>query len=429
MLDSSLHEKDRNIQAPKTNRSDATNLNRKYITMGSNKNGDDSISLTRIKIHNNKMDDVDDNNDSINIDSGNSPSDEYKYDDDDNKELIKHKNKKQDRDLSKEFFYFKTHVKNKRKATFCCIFSIGSLILSIILLLAPLSTQMNTQYKKYHQSTEYQCIISNKTYLNGTQYKHQQTPSPTNPIRRILDDDNNITNNITNKYHDYGDYGQDGQSQQEHEQKEQQQLNVQQENEDDTNNDNNDDNMECIFIYSRIDGNKFTDKCSTMYEQNNQPCNISRNGITYDINHTDQCYFYNDDNNLCQGTMIDALMLERNNNMFIILLSIGSLFAVITIGSGIYGIRLIRSEGIYCSVMSIQQDDDKIFGLMRKFQEEEKYKKERLGIKDSRNSRNKTNIESIMSGSSQLIGSSTINSSTINSSTFTELSSDFTSTH
>eukprot|EP00483_Globobulimina_turgida_P008594 UN08612 len=64
--------------------------------------------------------------------------------------------------------------------------------------------------------------------------------------------------------------------------------------------------------------------------------------------------------------MMNTLQLQRHKDLFVILLCIGSFFAVMTVLSSIYSIVLIRSSGIYCSIMSLQKDDDKLCKLMQK---------------------------------------------------------------
>ena len=308
-----------------------------------------------------------------------------------------------DHDYSKQFFIFKQHVKSKRKATFCCIFSIGSLILCTILLSAPLSTQMSIDWQLYRESIHTQCIITNKTYLNGTKYYNPSF----------------ITKNYNNYQYNYNDH-----------------INVDIKSVGDNNSNNNDNNYndqekeeeeeeECIYIYQRKDGNNFTNKCLTMHET--QSCSIPGTN-QYVIDHIDECYFYNNDN--CEGTMINTLMLQRNNNMFVILLAIGTVFAMVTLFSAIYGIYLIHSVGIYCSVMSIQKDDDQIFKLMERFQKEQSNRNTALNIMDQqqRNRRNQRHRERLIDDydsslytitSSATIHSSTMHSTTIHSSSNT----------
>eukprot|EP00484_Ammonia_sp_Unknown_P019024 CAMPEP_0197028460 /NCGR_PEP_ID=MMETSP1384-20130603/8138_1 /TAXON_ID=29189 /ORGANISM="Ammonia sp." /LENGTH=342 /DNA_ID=CAMNT_0042457465 /DNA_START=191 /DNA_END=1219 /DNA_ORIENTATION=- len=209
----------------------------------------------------------------------------------------------------REFYEFKQRVKNKRKSTFCGIFSIGTLILSVILILAPLSTQMLTDWKLYQHSSRTQCEIVNITYMNGTQFQRASNQSSTQTSTA--------------------------------------------------------ESATCVYHFRTTDGHNLSRTClNAMHEE--QACHIG-SGEEYHIGDVNECYFYNE--HTCKGAMIGVLMLQRNNSMFVILLGLGSLFAISTLFTTLYAVRMIHAAGIYCSVVSIQNDDDKAYELMAKFRE------------------------------------------------------------
>eukprot|EP01084_Bolivina_argentea_P039503 72998_1 len=67
-----------------------------------------------------------------------------------------------------QFIQLKKHVKGKRKSTFCCIFSCGALIITIVLLLAPLSTEMIDDWRLYNNSIHAQCKLLSSNPANNT---------------------------------------------------------------------------------------------------------------------------------------------------------------------------------------------------------------------------------------------------------------------
>lgn len=209
-----------------------------------------------------------------------------------------------------QFFKFKKHVKNKRKSTFCCIFSCGSLLLSVILFLGPLCTQMLDDFNLYQKSMHLKCSISNITAIpNHSNYTKTKT-----------------NNNFT-------------------------------------------ESMQCKYQYMASNKHQLSAKCGYTFSE------IARcQSDPFLVGYVSDCIFY-EKKDECNGTMLDTPTLIRNNNMFIILLGIGSMFAFITIFSGIYAIRLIGRSGIYCSIKAVQRDDDKIFRLMQTLQKKEKKKK------------------------------------------------------
>eukprot|EP01083_Nonionella_stella_P021420 59413_1 len=219
---------------------------------------------------------------------------------------------------------FKHHVTTKRKATFCCIFSFSAFILSIMLILAPLRSSMWTDWVLYHTSTHTRCTLSSVTLtndtINHTMDKHQYTASEPNQTM--------------------------------------------------------DKRFQCYYLYDTTGHHSLSDECgSTMHET--ASCGLQ----PVDRETPVECYIFDDKE--CHGTVLNVSTLKRNENMFVFLMCVGSVFGGITLLSCIYGIFLTTKSGVYCTLKAIQKDDDQLFRLMQ----EQQYNKKRHRKKDKKKKR------------------------------------------